>query len=1293
MFLCEKKSFLPRIVYLCFSVKKAFENSLAKAIYLAKQRLKSVIYIIGVEIKMKKIFVFVLFLALLPTVSINVMAQQCRNIPVSPQWNGDTIVPYTFLEQAYSPDLMVTASLVDVEFAPLDENEMRLVEKSGVESDFVLEARIMQSRDDAYIRFTLNPVRNNNGVMEKLVSANIEYKLTPKTAKASSTRNVTNSVLASGRFYKLAIPETGIYRLSYSDLSGMGVDVASVNPRNLRVYHNGGGVLPELNSVERYDDLVELPVFVSGEEDGRFDQGDYALFYARGPVTWRYSTPNNIYEHKQNAYDDYAYAFVTFDKGAGKRITTADTPSGTPSVTLTEFKDYAIHESDEVNLAHAGRAFYGDKMDGTDEKTFQFNFPNLQTNRNCIVNMQLAGYNVKPASFAVYANGTQIRSYAVEQANSPYVYGQECGGRTSFNSNSDAISLRLRHIAQAGTTSTGYVDYITINAWRKAVFTSGQMMFRNPEAADETAVYAFKLSNTNQNVQIWDVTDPVNPKKVVATASGNVLTFKFMGNINNEFVAFDASKFLTPLAQGEVANQNLHSKKDVDFLIVTYEGFKDQAQRLKQFHAEMDPDLSVYITTPENIYNEFSCGAKDVTAIRDFARHLYNNSSPGRKIRYMLLLGDASYDYKNRNGISDFVPAYETVSSLSLVRCFVSDTYYGFMDDDEGAWDGSVSDIGIGRFPVTTAEQADYVIDKIVNYAQNNEQTMSPWRNSVTFWADDDEVNFMEVPEMLIGVMRDNGGQNVIVDKIYLDAYEQINTPSGQVSPAATTALNNRVNKGTLVLNYTGHGGEVQLTTEKVLQLGDVQSWHNAPKYPLMITATCEFSRYDDLNRTSLGEYTFMSRHGGMVSMFTTSRPTYRGPNTEFNKQVYKNLFVKEGGQPRRLGDVFRLSKPFGNESENAYVFFGDPAMRIAYPTRTVRTTRINGNDVTAVPDTLKALQSVTIEGEVLDLYGNKDESFNGIVHVSVYDKEADITTLGDQAPTFTFKLLNSQLFNGKTEVRNGEFMVSFIMPRDIAFNYGNGLISYYATDYEKDANGTFGDIIVGGFDDNAILTDDAPQLRIFIDDTLFVDGGTTNQNPVLLAFVNDKYGINTTGNGIGHDIVATLSGPTSGTYRLNEYFESEANQQGVGRIVYNFQNLAEGQYTLSLKVWNINNISNEAFIRFVVVNSGSMVVESPQNFPNPCTGSTSFIFGHNQTGNVMNVTVEVFNIMGQRIASFSNEIYGSEVRTEPIMWNCCTSGGRRLAAGVYPYRITATNEDGKTASCTSKLVILHGGD
>lgn len=1270
---------------------------------------------IFIEMNMRKSFfrALVIMATLLPFTDI--FAQTANSVPVAVRWEGivreslggdtvsrimtdnayfgsffDIVPSYELLVPVYSPDVVPAATLDNVVVSPLTVEEQALVGDGITDSIFIVEAVTLQSRSDASVRFVFNTMRNRNGKIEKLVSATLNYTLTPKEIKNTRARSVSNSVLSSGRFYKMAISKTGLYRLTYSDLSEMGVDMASVDPRNMRVYHNGGGVLPELNSVERYDDLVELPIIVNGESDGRFDQSDNALFYARGPVTWKYNSANSIYEHRQNAYDDNSYIFVTFDKGAGKRITTAPTPSGTPAETLTEFMDYAVHESDEVNLAHAGRTYYGDKMDGTVEKTFSFSFPNIQSSRSCVVNTLLAGFNIKPASFAVYANGTQIKTYTVDQtATGGYSYGKECGGRTSFNSNSDAVNIKLRHIAQGSSTSTGYVDYITVNAWRKTVFTSGQMMFRNPMANDAETVYAFSVSAAPSNVYIWDVTDPVNPYVVAASVSGNTHTFPFVGNVNNEFVAFDGTSFLKPAAIGLVENQDLHSLNDIDFLIITYDGFMTQAQRLKQFHAELDPDLTTYVTTPEKIYNEFSCGAKDVTAIRDFARHLYKNASPGRELKYMLLLGDASYDYKNRNGVSDFVPAYETVFSLVLTKCYVSDTYYGFMDDNEGSITNSVSDIGIGRFPVATAEQADYVIDKIVNYVQKNEQTMSPWRNNVTFWADDDEVNFMEVPEMLIGVMRENGGQNVVVDKIYLDAYEQINTPSGQVSPAATTALNNKVNKGTLVLNYTGHGGEVQLTTEKVLQLGDVQSWYNAPKYPLMITATCEFSRFDDLNRTSLGEYTFLSRHGGALNMFTTSRPTTRGPNTNFNREVYKNLFIMDGGQRRRLGDVFRLAKPFGNESENAYVFFGDPALRIAYPTQTVRTTKINGNEITAVPDTLKALQDVTIEGEVLDLYGNKDENFNGIVYVSVYDKEATITTLGDEAAPFTFKLLNSLLFKGKTEVVNGEFEVSFIMPRDIAFNYGNGLISYYATDYVNDANGAFTDFIVGGFSSNAELDDDAPQIRLFIDDTLFVDGGTTNQNPILLAYLNDKYGINTTGNGIGHDIMATLSGPTSGQYRLNDSFESELNNQGKGLITYNFHNLQDGEYSLRLKVWNINNVSNEAVIHFVVANNSMMVVDNPQNIPNPCSQGTSFVFGHNQMGNVMNVKIEIFNIMGQRIATMTNYIYGSEARTAPIYWDGCTLGGEKLATGVYPYRITATNEDGQTASCTSKLVII----
>ena len=789
--------------------------------------------------------------------------------------------------------------------------------------------------------------------------------------------------------------------------------------------------------------------------------------------------------------------------------------------------------------------------------------------------------------------------------------------------------------------------------------------------------------------------------------SGSNFLFKVNGNQNNEFIAFNGNYYHTVKTFGQVENQNLHGVRDVDFVILTYSDFMSQAQRLKDFHAQNDPDLTVFITTPEEIYNEFSCGAKDITAIRDFCRMLYWDSNVGRRIKYLLLLGDCSYDYKNRSGIVDFVPSYETVLSLQMANTFVTDDYFGFMDDSEEDINASIADIGIGRFPVQTEEQASQMIDKIERYVEKNANTMNPWRNVVTFFTDD-ERGFLKTAEDLSAMFKDVNAEHVVVDKIYLDAYPQINSPGGQIAPEVNADINSRMEKGTLVLHYIGHGGEVQLAEEKILQRKDVDSWRNGPMYPLMITGTCEFSRYDDHNRTSLGEYSFLNQYGGMIAMFTTSRVTFGDHNKAFAVGIYNNLFRISGEEHYRLGDVYRMAKTLGLNLEKRYVFFGDPALRLNYPKWTVETLSINGIEqlVTydSIPltdttwqvdpvyhDTIRALQPVEIQGVVKDLRGNVANSFNGVVHVTVYDKEAELSTLGTSDADgyiYPFNLRNSVIFNGKTDVKNGYFKMDFIVPRDIAYRYGQGLISYYATDYEIDANGSCDSFIIGGFYDAAIADDEAPDIRLFIDDTLFVNGGLTGENPTLIAYVADESGINTTGAGIGHDIMATLSGPSKNSYCLNDYFVSEVDDPGKGVITYKMQDLADGDYTLTLKVWDIYNNSNTASIDFTVVHSDGMTIENPINLPNPMTDETRFSFDHNQVGNNMKVDIYIYDIMGRWVTTLSETVTGTSTRIAPIRWDGRSSNGMILRNGVYVYRIVATNDKGETASVVSKLVL-----
>ena len=317
--------------------------------------------------------------------------------------------------------------------------------------------------------------------------------------------------------------------------------------------------------------------------------------------------------------------------------------------------------------------------------------------------------------------------------------------------------------------------------------------------------------------------------------------------------------------------------------------------------------------------------------------------------------------------------------------------------------------------------------------------------------------------------------------------------------------------------------------------------------------------------------------------------------------------------------------------------------------------------------------------------------NFNGVVHVTVYDKAAELSTVGTAdagGHVYQFNLRNSMVFNGKTEAVNGRFKIDFIVPRDIAYRYGQGLINYYATDYDVDANGSCESFIIGGFYDEAFEDNNPPEIRLFIDDTLFVDGGVTGENPLLLAFVEDENGINTTGAGIGHDIMATLTGPSRNTYCLNDYFTAEVDQPGKGSIAFKMLDLADGDYTLTLKVWDIYNNSGTATVNFTVINSGGMHIENAYNWPNPVTDETHFVFDHNQMGNNIKVDILIFDMMGRWVNTLSETVSGTSTRIDPIRWNGCSANGDRMRNGVYVYRIVATNDQGETATLVSKLVL-----
>ena len=815
---------------------------------------------------------------------------------------------------------------------------------------------------------------------------------------ANNHVSAENSVLSSGVWYKMAISSTGMYKLTYAELAAMGIDVANINPKNIRIYHNGGGVLPKINKDYYPDDLYEIPIFVSGEDDGVFNANDYVIFYARGPVVWNYYANTRSYRHVKNPYTDYTYAFLTIGNEPGRRIQTEAAPQGTVTSTVTEFLDYQVIDVDEVNINNMGCTWFFDKFDLTLQREYEFSFSNLNTARNATINVSMASKNASSASMVLKYNNTTLYTKSFPVSNTLDFAQWDTACKKSFPVVGNPIKITAKY-SRSAASSVAWMDYISMNAWRNLIMTGNVMAFRNPECSLADAVYEYRLQNATNAIKVWNVTDPINPTAVNTSLASLVMTFKVYGNENNQFVAFDGNGFYTPTFVGQVANQNLHALQGVDYLIITHPNFQSQAERLKEIHSRLD-DLNIEIVQPQYIYNEFSCGAQDVAGIRNFARMLYN-----RGLKYVLLIGDASYDYKNPDVC--FIPTWESFNGCTISGSPVTDDFYVCFGDREGDMEAgknsnrpSMIDIPIGRMPVSTQELANGVLDKMEAYLAKNSSTMNDWRNIVTLMCDDESTEFISTCEYLAKNIPSWGG-DVIIDKIYLDAYNQVATASGQRCPEVNEAIANRIEKGTLAIGYNGHGGEIGLTDERILTIDDVISWQNLPMFPLFVTATCEFSRFDDHTRTSAGELTFTNPRGGAIAMITTARTT--GGSRDLLVRTFQRMFRMQNGEYPTMGDIFFASKQDASLPTRVFTLFGDPALRLAYPKNNVVLTKINGKPVTppadtvCYNDTLKALSAIELRGEVRDNFGELMTDFNGVVRVSVYDKENTYRTKGDK--------------------------------------------------------------------------------------------------------------------------------------------------------------------------------------------------------------------------------------------------------------------------------------------------------
>lgn len=1202
-----------------------------------------------------------------------------------------------------------SASLVNPLYTLLSKDEIALIDISLIGSEIKIESTVFTNQKKPYGIVSFVPIRRNalTNQYEKLVSFELGYTTitSEKSLRGRSIRvYAANSVLQNGDWYKISIASDGIYKLSYAFLKGMGIDMDNLPPKNIRIYGNGGEMLPELNSDLRIDDLVENAIHVEGEGDNVFDEEDYVLFYGKGANSWSYNNaacPN--FSHKLNLYSDSAYYFINVDLGAGKRIATQASSSASVTSVVTSFDDYKFHEREDVNFIKSGRQWFGEYFENNSSYNFSFSFPNIDQTSPVTVKASVASRHF--GGSALYSISSQSGSTSISVPSTfddlYSNYANIVDACFSFNPNSSTVVV---NVTKQTSDAVAWLNYIEVHARRQLKMDENQMSFRDVQSVGSGNVAQYNLLSTSP-VTIWDITDMSNIRRQNVVTSGANNQFSLPSDILREFISYTGSAYLTPSFFGRVDNQNLHSLSNKNYIIITHPDFYAEALQLAEHHEVVDGLSSVVVTT-EQVYNEFSSGAQDVCAIRDFVKMFYDKANTASEMpECLLLFGDGSYDNKNRfSNNTNYVPTYQSLNSTLPTASYVSDDFYGLLDDAEGLWRADAVDLGVGRFPVKTKVEAQTAVDKVLSYsktgfASNEEKsTFGNWRNIVCFIGDDEDgaLHTKQADQLATLVDTTYGSYNI--EKVYLDAYKQEASPGGNRYPDAIDAINRRIDQGVLIINYTGHGGELGLAHERVVDVSQVNKWKNKNKLFLFYTASCEVSRYDDPVRTSAGEYAFLNPNGGAIALFSTVRVVYASPNFTLNKNFFKAAFEPINGKMPRLGDLYKYSKTqAGGNSVNSrnFTLIGDPALTLAYPKYTIVTDSINNVSIFSPNlDTLKALSLVTVTGHLNNEADVLLSSFNGVLYPTVYDKAQDIATLSNdgevESPRMSFKLQKNVLYNGKVSVTNGKFEFSFVVPKDIAYQFGNGRISYYAENGSEDASGYFEDVVIGGSDDSAASDVNGPDVNLYLNDTKFVFGGLTDENPDLYSILSDEHGINTVGNGIGHDITAVLDGDVENIIVLNDYYQSDLDSYKSGSVRYPFSDIDVGKHSLKLKVWDVYNNSSETYTEFFVAKSAALALSHVLNYPNPFTTKTQFYFEHNQPHVSLNVQVQVFTVTGKLVKTINRLVNTEGYRSEPIEWDGRDDFGDRIGRGVYVYRIKVKLGEGSVVQKYEKLVILN---
>ena len=1190
-------------------------------------------------------------------------------------------------------------------------------------NDIQLSASVEKEGNNYFAKIILIPLFKKSGQWHKITSARIVFL--PFNKAESNLRNINfkqESVLKTGNIFQLSIPQKGVYQIKTDFIrSQLKLDPATIDPKQIKLYAGQSGMLPFAVNIPNIDDLEEIPIKVFGEDDGKWDPNDYIVFYAEGANTWIEDIEKQSFTFQNNFYSNTQFLYLILSPQNGKRIINQKNQTESPQFSK-ESDQYNVFEEEKINLLEAwesaegsGNEWYGDLFKNAREYKYNnvFTFPGIIPTFQTKVNALMVLRSLESSSFNLTINDKTLRSNMAQPVNrldgefaniEDYVRPAELNGK--INLSDERINLTVGYPFPTGPAdgSQGWIDYVEINTRCINRWTNTPLYLSDWNSLKES-ISGFSIENTTQDFQIWDISKAFDISAIEGNVSNATLKFSYIsGGKLKKFVVFKPDNTLPiPVFISKIANQNIHASTSVNMVIICPSAFEKAAKRLAE-HRIKHSNLKVSVHTVESIYNEFSSGKPDPTAIRNFARMVYQR---GNQLQYVLLMGDGSYDHRNINKLgNNFIPTFQR-DAYNPLYAFPSDDYYGILEttDNTDPLTGRLL-VSVGRLPISSLQEAELIVDKLIRYDKQPE-AFDHWRNKMVFVADDEDGNLhlADANEIADKVQRQQPTLNM--EKIFLDAFTQVSTSGGNRFPEVTESINQSIFRGALTVTYLGHGSPKGWAQERVLSIPDILNWQNRFKMPLFITATCSFTAYDDPAFVSAGEEAFLNPNGGAIGLLTTTRAVFANQNAELTDQTLQSLFKRRNGGISTIGAALKeaknnLSGSFITINSRKYTLIGDPSQKLAIPLRKINTTSINSQLINAEykPDTLGALSRVQITGVIVDEAENIIEDFNGFIKPSVFDKAILTKTLAQDNGSYEVDYLTQKniIFSGNASVTKGKFSFSFIIPKDINYQVGNGKISYYSLSENKmeDAGGYFNRFFIGGTSSNNIKDDKGPEIDLFLNSTSFVDGGLTHPDPVLIVHLMDENGINVVGNSIGHDIEAILDDNSKDIYVLNDFYTGVLDAPNQGEVRFPFKKLSEGSHKLSLKAWDVANNANEEILQFVVSNSASIALKNVLNYPNPFTDNTCFQFNHSLGNIPLDVKVDIYTITGQKVKSIEALWTGAETLQlgDCISWDGNDDFGDPLARGIYLYRISVstginTSQPIIGESKFEKLVIL----